>query len=302
MKVKISEILSYLNEIGIEYKFCGDEKIVVEGYSSLANYKPNSFTWVKNKENISAVFDTARILLAFISPGANNAKVDFYNVIETVESKRAFFATIEHFYNEEGNEKRPPIGEFTYISPKVKLGKNVRVGHNCTLDGEIYIGDNTVIWNNVTIINRVKIGCNCVIQSGTVIGHDGFGYAESQGCEKHMIKHFGGVVIGDDVLLGSSVCVCRGTIDDTVIGKGTKIDNMSHIAHNCIIGSNVGMAYPCRLGGSSHIGNNAYLSSCVVRNQCNVGEGAFVGMGAVVVKDVAAGQIVVGNPAQEFKK
>ena len=81
---------------------------------------------------------------------------NFRNVIHTPESKRVFFSTIEHFYMEE--KDCPAVGQFTYISPKVKLGKNVRIGHNCTLDGDITIGDNTIIWNHVTLLNRVSVG------------------------------------------------------------------------------------------------------------------------------------------------
>ncbi len=294
---KISEILAFLDEQGIQYTFRGDENVSVEHFSSLAHYKSGSFTWIKKQENIPNGFDLSQIALAFAAPGV---KADLQNVIETGESKRAFFSTIEHFYGEE--EDRPAIGQYTYISPKVKLGKNVRIGHNCTLDGDITIGDNTVIWNGVTIVNHVVIGCNCEIQSGTVVGHDGFGYTEDENHKKKMIKHFGGVVIGNDVLISSNVCICRATIDNTIIQDGTKVDNLSHIAHNCIIGADVGMAYPCKLGGSSIIGKNSYLASSVVRNQCEIGENAFAGMGSVVVKNVSPNQTVIGNPARPFVK
>ncbi len=295
--VSIAEILAFLDEEGVEYEFRGDRNAKIDGFSSLKNYKAGSFTWVKKQESVPEGFDLSQIALAVITSGVAG---DFANAIETRESKRAFFSAIEHFYATD--EQRPSIGQFTYISPRVKIGKNVRVGHNCTLDGDITIGDNTVIWNGVTIINRVVIGKNCEIQSGTVIGHDGFAYTEDEAHQKTMVRHFGGVVLGDDVLLGSNVCVCRGTIDDTVIDDGTKIDNMTHVAHNCAIGKRVGMAYPCRLGGSSQIGEAAYLSACVVRNQSKVGKNAFVGMGSVVVKDVPADETVAGVPAKTFKR
>ena len=94
----------------------------------------------------------------------------------------------------------PAIGQGTYIGPRVKLGNNVRIGHNCTLDGEITIGDDTVIWNNVVMVNRVTVGSRCTICSGTVIGHDGFGFTEDAAHRKTMVRHFGGVHIGDDPL------------------------------------------------------------------------------------------------------
>lgn len=296
--MKIREVLSYLEQESIPFSFSGDADAEVEGFSSLSRYKAGTFTWIKAQKNIPEGFDLARFTLVFTAEDTDVGAAS--NVIRTPESKHAFFSTMEYFYAPE--EERPAIGRFTYISPKVKLGKNVQIGHNCTLDGDITIGDSTVIWNHVTIVNRVTIGRDCEIQSGTVIGHDGFGYTEDENHVKTMVKHFGGVAIGDKVLVSSNVCVCRGTIDDTIIGDGVKIDNLSHIAHNCVLGENAALAYPCYLGGSSKYGSNAYLAGAIVRNQCDVEENAFVGLGAVVVKNVDAGEVVVGNPAKPFIK
>jgi UDP-3-O-[3-hydroxymyristoyl] glucosamine N-acyltransferase len=293
----ISDILSYLDTLDISYTFSGDAKAEVESFSSLTNYKANSFTWIKTQKNIPEGMDLSGLALVFT---AEDVEGNFPNVVRTSQSKFAFFSTIEHFYTDD--EEKPAIGQFTYISPKVKLGKNVRIGHNCTLDGDIEIGDNTTVWHNVTIIGRVRIGESCDIHSGAVIGHDGFGYSEDEAHIKTMVKHFGGVTIGDSVLIGDNVCVCRGTIDDTFIGDGVKIDNMSHIAHNCRIEKNAALAFPCKLGGSSTLEENAYLAGCIIRNQCTVGQDAIVGMGAVVVKNVEPGQTVVGNPAKPFVK
>ena len=117
-----------------------------------------------------------------------------------------------------------------------------------------------------------------------------------------MVKHFGGVSIGNDVLIGENVCISRGTIDDTVLEDGVKIDALGHIAHNCWFGRNAAMPVPCSVSGSVHVGENAYLAGDIIRNQCTIGKDAFVGLGAVVVKDVAPGQTVVGNPAKPFIK
>ena len=295
--MKISEIIDYLYENEIRFSFSGDKEVDVDRFSSLSNYKDGSFTWIKTQKNIPEGFDLTRITLAFV---AEEVEADVPNVIRSPESKHAFFSTIEHFYSP--REERPAVGRFTYISPEVKLGKNVRIGHNCTLDGDIEIGDNTVIWNGVTIINHVRIGHDTEIQSGSVIGHDGFGYSEDENHKKTMVRHFGGVVIGNNVLISSNVCVCRGTIDDTVIEDGVKIDNMSHVAHNCHMGQDSALAYPCWLGGSSTIERNGYVAAGVIRNQCTVHADGFVGMGAIVTKDVPAGQTVIGNPAKPYVK
>lgn len=296
--MKILEILDFLRGEGISFTFSGNEMAAAEGFSSLIHYKPGSFTWIKAQKNIPEGCCLGQIALVIVSEDVDAGAAP--NVIRTSESKRAFFSSVEHFYAQE--EPRPAVGQFTYISPKVKLGKNVRIGHGCVLDGDITIGDRTVIWNNVTIVNRVQIGKDCLIHSGCVIGHDDYAYTEDQNHRKTMIRHYGGVRIEDDVWIGENVCVNRGTIDDTVLGRGVKIDDLSQISHNCILEDDAALAFPCSLGGSAHIERNGYIAGAIVRNQCRVGKDAFVGMGAVVVKDVAPGETVVGNPAKPLKR
>lgn len=295
--MKISDILQFLEAERISFVFSGDEAAEVDGFSSLSRYKRGSMTWVKKSASIPDGFDLSQIQFAIVSADVAG---DFTNVVHTSESKHAFFSVVEHFYAVP--EIRPAIGQFTYISPNVKIGKNVRIGHNCTLDGDITLGDGTIIWNGVTLINRVVIGMNCEIHSGVVIGHDGFAYTEDEDHVKKMVKHFGGVSIGNDVTIFDNVCITRGTIDDTIIEDGVKIDSLSHIAHNVYIGKNSAFAAPCRLNGSVTVGENVYMACAVVRNQCTVGDNAFIGLGAVCVKDVPANVTVVGNPARLYVK
>ena len=291
-------ILEFLKAEHISFAFSGVAESCVEIFSSLTSFKVRSFALIKAQKNIPENFDLSQLSLAVVSEEADPGAAP--NVIRTPESKRAFFAAVEHFYGQE--ENRPAIGQFTYISPKVKLGKNVRIGHNCTLDGDITIGDNTVIWNNVVIMNRVTIGKDCNIHSGAVIGHDGYAYTEDEDHKKTMVKHFGGVTVGDQVLIGENVCISRGTIDDTILESGVKIDALGHIAHNCWLEEDTAMLVPCSVSGSVHVGRNGYLAGNIIRNQCTIGENAFVGLGAVVVKDVAPGETVVGNPAKPFTR
>ena len=294
--MKITEILRFLDAEQIPYVFRGSAESEVARFSSLTHYKPGTFTWVKTQENLPEGFDCAAVALAFVSEGVTGA---FPNVIETPQSKHAFFSVMEHFYGEE--ESRPAIGQFTYLSPRVKLGKNVRIGHNCTLDGDITIGDDTVIWNGVTIVNHVTIGCRCEIQSGCVIGHDGFGYTEDAAHNKTMVRHFGGVTIGDEVRLGMNNVIARGVIDDTVLGNGVKMADLCHVGHNNMVGDRSTLINSA-LFGSCHIGENAYITYSVVKNQTHIGENALIGMASNVLHDVEANTVVVGNPARTLRK
>lgn len=292
--MKITSVLSFLDEEGIPYTFAGNSEEHIDGFSSLNRYRPFSFTWIKTGKNIPESFDLGQVTLAFVSEEVDAGAVP--NVIRTPESKRAFFSSIEHFYGQEG--ARPAVGQFSYISPEVKLGKDVRIGHNCTLDGDIIVGDGTVIWNNVVIVNRVSIGRSCEIASGTVIGHNGYGYVEDHSKKKTMVKHFGGVSIGDHVVILENCSISRGVIDDTIIEAGTKIDAGVRVGHNCIIGEDSAFICGSQLYGSCHFGRNSYFASGVIKNQIKVGENGFVGMGAIVIRDVAPGETVVGNPAR----
>lgn len=293
---RIQDILCFLNQIDVEYEFKGIKEEEVTGFSSLQSYQEGTMVWVKSQANIPHDFDFEKVQLAFLQDDIEiGCEI---NQIRTSQSKRAFFRSLENFFDRP--LERPAIGVNTYISPQVRMGSNVKIGHNCSLDGEIEIGDNTTIGDNVTITNKVKIGKTCMIQSGARIGEDGYGYTEDNNHIKTMVKHYGGVLIGDEVLIGANTTIYRGTIDHTVIGTGCKIDGLCHIAHNVIMGEGVSLVAGTILYGSVKIENHAYLATSIIRNQCTIGKNAFVGMGSVVIKDVAEGTVVAGNPAHEL--
>lgn len=296
--LKVDEILKFLDAENIVYSFVGDKELQINGFSSLNQYKEGTFTWAKKQKNIPDNFDLSKIALLF----TNETVVgEFNNVIRTAESKRAFFSTIEHFYA--GDEERPAVGVGTYISPKVKLGKNVRIGHNCTLDGDITIGDDTIIENNVSIINYCTIGENCLLHSGVVIGTDGFGYSTDENGAPIKVKHFGGTVIGHNTEIGANTCIDRGTIDNTTIGCNVKIDNLVHIAHNCEIEDDCMVITQSAICGSAKLRKKSYIApGSIIKNQIEIGENAFVGLGAVVLQNVSKDSVVAGVPAKELRK
>lgn len=153
----------------------------------------------------------------------------------------------------------------------------------------------------MVIRNKVKIGQRCHIQALPVIGEDGFGYSENKQHEKTMIKHYGGVYIGNDVFIGTHVNIARGTIDDTIISDGVKIAPSTHIGHNNIIGKDTTVICS-QLYGSVQIGDDSYIVGSIVKNQCKIGDQTLIGMGTVVTKDVASNQVAVGIPAKVIRK
>jgi UDP-3-O-[3-hydroxymyristoyl] glucosamine N-acyltransferase len=153
---------------------------------------------------------------------------------------------------------------------------------------------------SAVVYSNVKLGKNVVIGANSVIGGEGFGLNRDRNFVYSRIPHVGGVMIGDDVEIGACTCVDRAqTKGYTTIGKGTKIDNLIHVAHNVRIGENCALAAGIILGGSVVLGNRVFVGiNATIKPEVKVGDDAMIAMGAVVIRDVAKGEIVAGNPAK----
>ena len=177
------------------------------------------------------------------------------------------------------------IGPNSVIASGCRIGENSKVGENCRLDS------NVVVYHNCTI------GNNVVIQANSTIGSVGFGYCFIDGAHK-LIPHNGGVVIEDFVEIGANCCIDRAKFGNTIIGAGTKIDNLVQIAHNvvigkaCLIAGQVGISGSCRLGDGVVLAGQAGLIDHI-----EIGDGAMVGAQSGVINDVGAGEKVFGMPA-----
>lgn len=164
------------------------------------------------------------------------------------------------------------------------------------VDGEI--GEGTYVGPHAWVGPCVRVGDNCVIGPGAVIGWDGFGYEHVNGRWEQKPQNFG-VVVEDDVHVGANACIDRGSYRDTVIGRGTKIDNLVHIAHNVQVGRNCLIIACAELSGSVVVGDDCHVAPCAaVREHVTLADEAFVGLGAVVVSDVPLGEVVYGVPAK----
>lgn len=181
-----------------------------------------------------------------------------------------------------------------------KIGKGTTVMPGCYIGGNVIIGQECYIGTGVRIVGIVHIGNNVVIRENTVIGADGLTTDRDADGTAVTMPQFGGVVIEDNVQIGANTVIARGAIDNTVLEKGCKIDNSSFISHNVQVGQDTFIVGETILFGSSRIGRKSYISgNSTVRNKVVIGDGAFVGMGAVVTKNVENGITVVGNPARK---
>lgn len=221
---------------------------------------------------------------------ATNARLAF------MRAARTFFAPPGHV---PGVHPSAVVASDAVVDPTAHVGPGVVVGSGSR------IGPNAVIHPNVVIYDRVTIGARVIVNAGTVIGADGFGYERNEVGELEKFPHLGGVVIEDDVEIGSNTSIDRGTLGDTMIHQRARIDNQVHLAHNVVVGEDAAVIAQAMVGGSVVIGPRAWLApAAVVMNKVAVGADATVGLGAVVVKAVQDGQTVMGSPAvpdAEFK-
>jgi UDP-3-O-[3-hydroxymyristoyl] glucosamine N-acyltransferase len=179
------------------------------------------------------------------------------------------------------------IGENSVIASGCKIGENSKLGKNCRLDS------NVVVYHNCTI------GNNVIIQANSTIGSTGFGYSFIDGSHK-LIPHNGGVVIEDFVEIGANCCVDRAKFGNTIIGAGTKIDNLVQIAHNVVIGKCCLIAGQVGISGSCKIGDGVVLAGQVgLADNIEIGDGVMVGARSALMRNVAAGKKMFGYPAFE---
>ncbi len=183
------------------------------------------------------------------------------------------------------------IGDRCRIGERVRLLASVSIGDDCT------IGDDTIINANVSLYRKSRIGSRVIIHSGTVVGSDGYGFASEKG-KHHKIPQVGGVVIGDDVEIGSNCSIDRGAMNDTVIRRGTKIDNLVQIAHNVIIGEDSLIIAQVGISGSTRMGKGViFAGQSGAAGHLTIGDHAVIAAKSAVFQDIPPKTFVAGNPA-----
>lgn len=195
-------------------------------------------------------------------------------------------------------EKTVHIGPHVTIGAYSHIGSRVTIMANSFIGNHVQIGDHTIIYPNVTIYDNSWIGKSVIIHAGTVVGSDGFGYYKQN--DRHQkIPHVGKVVIEDDVEIGSNCTIDRGTLGETRIMRGSKLDNLVQIAHNVIIGKNTLIAAQSGIAGSTTIGDCVTIAGQVgIVGHITVGNNVTIGAQSGVISSIGNGETVSGYPAQ----
>jgi len=196
------------------------------------------------------------------------------------------------------------IGPFVVIGEDAHIGKDTQIGAHSVIGPGCWIGDQCRIHPRVTLYAGVRIGHRVEIHSGAIIGADGFGYAQGEG-RYWKFPQAGIVEIADDVEIGANTTIDRGSLDDTRIAEGVKLDNLVHIGHNCQIGAHTVMAAQVGLSGSCEFGKYVVVGGQAgFGEQCYLEDGAVIGgqSGVLGGKTIRSGQTVWGTPARPLEK
>lgn len=224
------------------------------------------------------------------------------NLIPVDKPRSAFLKTLQEFFAEK------VVFGFVHptavIDPTVQFNSNtVNIGANVVIDKDCVIGDRVSIGANSVLKSGCRVGNDCSIGSNNTIGGVGFGYEPNEENVYELMPHIGNVVLKDRVEIGNNVCIDRAVLGSTLLEENVKVDNLVHIAHGVKIGKNSLIIANAMIAGSVEIGENVWVSpSSSIRQKLNIDNNAMVGLGSVVVKNVAADTVVAGNPAKPFEK
>lgn len=290
----------------------GDKNLVIKGISGIKEAKSGEITFLANSKYTPLLNSTKASCAITARDAESNGKL---TLIKTDDPNMAFAKVVslvalpKPFIAKEASS-------LAFVSKKAKLGKHVSVGPFAVIEDGAEIGDGTIIYagvyighetkvgknaliySNVSIRERCTIGDSVIIHSGTAIGNDGFGFAAEEG-ELHKIPQIGTVVIEDDVEIGANVTIDRARFGKTVVGKGTKIDNLVQIAHNVTIGENSIIVSQSGISGSATLGKGVIVAGQAgIVGHVEIGDRTIIAAQAGVSRSLGKDLIVGGAPVK----
>jgi len=292
----------------------GDGNAVLTGFATAENAKPGDVTFAETAAYFEAAEKSAATAIIAGKDVSSTQKI----VIRVANARVAFARALEIFYPEPSFAPgihpsaviaaSAQIDPSAHIGPHCAIGERVKIGANCAVQAgsvignDVVLGDGTNLFPNVTIYAQSQIGKRVRIHSSTVIGSDGFGYVFDNGFHRK-VPQIGNVIIGDDVEIGSNVSVDRGALGSTIIGKGTKIDNLVQVAHNVEIGAHSILCAQVGIAGSTKMGNFCVLAGQVgLAGHIKLGNQVTVGSQAGVMNNIPNGETWLGTPALPDKQ
>lgn len=194
------------------------------------------------------------------------------------------------------------IGALAFVARGARIGEGTRIAAQAQIGRDVVLGQNCRIGERVVLCDGVRLGDRVVIHAGTVVGSDGYGFYRDASGQHQKIPQVGSVYIGNDVEIGANVTIDRGTLGDTVIGEGTKIDNLVQIGHNVRLGKRCLIVAQVGISGSTVVGNDVILAGQTgVAGHLTLGDGVIASGKAGITRDIPAGQHVSGHPAMEHR-
>lgn len=301
MRIAINDISRFLGNALINVY--GDfEGVYVDNLADPENVNEYTLDWVNcNKDNKQEITESsiAQCILVDNTVEYSDTLREKHKILLVVKNPRKEVARIANCFFVEKEE--PGIHPSAVISKFAEINPHAHIGAGCII-GKAKIGAGTVLMPNVVIYDNVTIGDNCIIQAGVVIGTDGLGCTRDEEGILTKFPHLGGVVIGNDVEIGANSQIAKGSLSNTIIENGCKMNGLCFIAHNCHLEKNVWITGNTMLCGSVHVGRNTTIfSSVIIRDQRLIGANVTIGMGSVVTKDVPDCETWVGNPAKKME-
>lgn len=263
---------------------------IVNNFGSLNRQKKFTIVWTKSEDLFFKV--DVGVLLAPIEFKELPLKDDVTYLFCEKSPRLIFAKVLNDFF------KSSFLDDFTNCVNEHKKNPNIKIGENCFIGKNVEIGDGTEILHNTSIFSNSMIGKNCLINVNCSLSTPGLGF-EYDGDEIIKFPQFGGVELGDGVEIGPNSTIRRGALDNTIVGRETKIGSLSNIGHNCVVGKQCILTSQIVLGGSSVIGDRVFMGiNSTVKNKVVVGSDATVGMGSVILKNVLPNSTVIGVPAK----
>jgi UDP-3-O-[3-hydroxymyristoyl] glucosamine N-acyltransferase len=286
----------------------GDEGILIDSLQPFYDAEESDLTFAADEKFLINISETkAKAVIVPDIQGLPKGKT----YIKVRKNPREIMPVILNFFKkklqkpEKSIEDSAQIGENVQISPNCYIGHNVKIGKNSIIYPNVSImegteiGEDCLIYSNVSIREFCIIENRVIIQMGAVIGSDGFGFVKL-GNKNFKLEQIGRVIIKDDVEIGANAAIDRGAIGDTVIGRGTKMDNLVHVAHNDIIGENCLITAQVGISGSVTIGSGVTIAGQTgIAGHLKIGNNVTIGAKSGVTNNIKDGMVVSGFPVKD---